>query len=251
MSKNHKNGPKPQDPPLTTGQHLRVLAFLGRGLVAAFPWYVKLAVLVLPLAAWLAYPYYQQWSVMQEEFETQAYNVSDENLDEVRSIPVKSRSTYVMCPGASVNRSCDGGGNFASKRGVTLRWAFFSKDFGHTRIEKVTDRTCYYKSFDLPERKPGKNYLYIGVYGRDTLRVRWGDIRFIDTKIGTGKFNPEDVWSIGHIPLPVNAGEVDETGWPLPPRWNEVVDGPNIDAKGNGAWLTLKADYSKPCEDEQ
>ena len=249
MSKNHKNGPKPQDPPLTTGQHLRVLAFLGRGLVAAFPWYVKLAVLVLPLAAWLAYPYYQQWSVMQEEFYTHAYNVSNENIDMIHSMPMNLRSTYIVCVGAKINRDClHGSKSYVSQRKVVLMWGFETTNMGRTPIEKLPDRTCYFKELLLPTRLPGQNDLLVGIYEMSVLRVRWGNLREISKNAGA---NDQEAWKFGHIPLPKNWLQSSSDGWPLPPIWNEATEGSDIDARGNGQWLTLKADYTKPCEESE
>lgn len=211
-------------------------------------WPIRILIVAIPVAAYFAYPYYEEWSIWDKEFQTQVYNMNDEAIRLLRSTRYDSR-VNIGVAGIHPNSMSDSYPNYTNTREITFEWNFNTRDHGHTEIKRRRDRTCYSKTIELPKRLKGQNVLLIGVYNRDVLRIRWGSNEFIPTDIIDGRYSNSDAWQHDSIPLASNWRKDDPTNWPEKTTWNEAVDGPKIDVLGAGAWLTVKADAAKPCEE--
>jgi hypothetical protein len=234
----------------TTAETAGNVQFLARYVIGKITWPVWAMLIALPAAGYFAYPYYQQWAVWDSTFETQVYNMSDEKLVGPRS----ERYDYqvrIGVPGVFPSDMTDGTEDFTNSRKVTFFWSFETTDHGHKTIDDITRRTCYFKALKLPERKKGQDYLMIGVYDKDVLRIRWSSNGDIGGGVGLHKYSASEAWQHGSVPLSSNWRKNDPTNWPEKTTWNEAVDGPAIDAQGAGAWLTAKADRAEPCKENE
>lgn len=242
---------------------------VAKRLAIRLPWYGKALIIVFPVAAYFAYPYYEEWRIWDQEFETQVYNMTDERLGSFRSVRYDT-SVRIGVSGVWPNSESDAQGDYTNERMVLVRWYFSTKDqgrtdllniygeekcgqlFGHTvcQREKVkVPITCYFRTVELPPRKKGENVLLIGVYDKSVLRIRWSNDGFIPNNIRDSGGRHDDAWKYGLVPLSSTWQTKDSNGrWKLT-TWNEAEDGPKIDALGQGAWVTVKADSMKTCED--
>lgn len=218
------------------------------GVMMQLSWPVKTLFLALPIAGYFAYPYYEEWQVWNEEFETLVFNINDERLYNLNATQYDNQ-VKIGLGSALPNDTANARGDYTNQRTVTLFWSFGSRDHGRTRLTTPAERTCYYKTVELPVRKQGQKYLQIGIYNRDVLRIRWGSNGFISSSIRDGEFTEAEAWRHGIVPLSSNWRKIDPTNWSEKTTWNEAVDGPKVDAEGKGAWLTLRADTAKPCEE--
>jgi hypothetical protein len=250
MKSRRRNPKPPRFEPPTRGETLGAICSIAAELVRRTPWYVWVALVALPAAGYFASPYYQQWAVWDSTFETQVYNMNDERigiLNATRYDNEISIGTAGIFPNSMSNANRD----YTNTREVTLFWDFETTNHGHTTIDDITQRTCYYKTLELPERKNGENTLQIGVYDKDVLRIRWGSNWDIAGDVALQKFPASDAWRHGSVPLSSNFNKNDPTNWPEKTTWNEAVDGPAIDAQGAGAWLTVKAERAEPCKENR
>lgn len=213
-------------------------------------WPIRILIVAIPVAAYFTYPYYEEWSVWDEVFNTQVYNMTDETVGYFKTTQFDNQ-VRIGAGGAGPNSMVESTSDYVSQRVITLMWSFETENHAHTQIKRASDQTCYFRTVELPQRLKGQRILLIGVYDRDVLRIRWGNNGFIPTDIGHGAFSIADAWQHGSIPLSSNWRKNDPTNWPEKTTWNEAVDGPMMDALGAGAWSTVKADLAIPCEDQQ
>jgi hypothetical protein len=216
--------------------------------VMQFSWPVKIAILALPVAGYFAYPYYEQWQIWDEVFDTQVFNMNDEIMGGFRTLQydnmVRIGAARIHPNGMSEARE-----DYTNTPRVRVFWDFATENHAHTSLKNLSQRTCYFKTLDLPERKKGQKVLVIGIYDRDTLRVRWTTPGDVVGEIGFGEYPAGEAWQHGIVPLSDNWRKDAPNNWPEKTSWNEAVDGPKVDAAGAGAWITVKADYSEPCKE--
>jgi hypothetical protein len=249
MSRNRRKSESRKDEfKPTTAETVGNAQFFVRYVIGKITWPVWVLLIALPLAGYFAQPYYEAWAVWDSTFETQVFNMNDERIGNMLSTQYDEH-LRIGSAGAHPNSMSNAPDDYTNSRKITLYWNFMTRDHGHTRIEPHDKNMCYYKTLELPERKKGLDYLQIGVYDKNVLRVRWSANRWVGSDVGNGKYTAADAWRHGNVPLSSNWRKDDPTNWPEKTTWNEAVDGPAIDLKGEGAWITLKADYSKPCEE--